>query len=65
MKAMVNSPTLSGTDCSKEAGVVIVTKAMSVDDQVREVYWKGWYVSMEKGLRGCDVILMSYIEMNR
>ena len=51
MKAMVNSPTLSGTDvCSEEAGVGIVMKAMSVDDQVREVYGKGRYVSIEKGL---------------
>ena len=47
MKAMVNSPTLSGTDvCSEEAGVGIVMKAMSVDGQVREVYGKGRYVSM-------------------
>ena len=62
MNAMVNSPTLPGTDvCSEEAGVGIVMKAMSVDDQVGEVYWKGRYVSMEKGLGGCDVILMNYI----
>jgi len=62
MKAMVNSPRLSGTDgCSEEAAVGIVMKAMRVVVQVKEVYGKGLSVSMEKGLGGCDVILMRYI----
>jgi len=62
MKAMVNSPRLSGTDvCSEGAAVGIVMKVMRVVVQVKEVYGKGLSVSMEKGLGGCDVILMGYI----
>jgi hypothetical protein len=62
MKAMVNSPRLSGTGfCSEGMSVGIVMKAMRVVVQVKEVYGKGLSVSMEKGLGGCDVILMRYI----
>ena len=65
MNAMVNSLILLGTGgCSEGAAVGIVMKAMRVVIQVREVYGKGRHVSMEKGLSGCVVILMSYIYMD-